>query len=484
MAMAAEAKAVEPTQSSRWTAAAYVTGLAVASVVVLYVAHIPVQVSDSVGNLIQIQQVGYQEMFEAHLLNFSYIRPMLWVQIKAAYHLAQGHYWLTFKAIHALQLLATAALFVRLLRVRSFSDVAIVPLALMVLFGLHTFNGTVREAVPVNAFLAIIVVVLAAVNLAVSRPHWANDVLAVGLFVFGLLTLESGLLVVVALVAARMAGLHGVSRWGVFACVALTAGYLFMRFGPLGLGTPGLAERSSGYGLSMLEPDELVRRFSANPMMFYAYNVACSLLTVLFSEPRAGVWRVVRHLVEQDELPPWLIVNLTSSALATIVVARYGLRALRRWWAGQSIHGDRVAFVSLGILTANAVLSFGYTKNVIMSTGGVFFALLVYQAVVDLSSGFERMRWAPRALGLAVVMALSVSWSVRAAGLPVLLREEAFSARNDWATVYQWFEDQGLDSHGRDAAPLVEQLRSKALDMAVPNPELDKSDFHELFDLD
>jgi len=485
MAAGAEAPAADQAQpASVWTAVAYAVGLAAASVVAVYVAHIPVQLSDSLGNLMQIQDVGYRELFGAHVRNHAYVRPMLWVQIKAAFDLAQGHYWITFKAIHALQLLATAGLFVRLLRVRSFSDAAIVPLTLMVLFGLHTFSGTVREAFPVNGFLTIIVVVLAAVNLSVSRPHWTNDVLAVGLFAFGLLTVESGLLVVVAVVAAWMAGLRGISRWGVLACVALMAGYFCLRFGALGLGLPGLGERGSGYGLSALDPDELVRRFSANPMVFYAYNVVCSFLTVLFSEPRAGVWLFVRRLVEQDEVPSWMVVNLGSSLLATAVVARYGIHAVRRWWAGQSLHGDRVAFVSLGILTASAVLSFGYTKNVMMSAGGVFFALLVYEAVVDLSSGFERMRWAPRVLGLAVVMALSVSWSVRAAGLPVLLREAAFETRNDWATVYQWLEDQGLGPRIPRAAPLVEQLRTEALDMPVPNPNIGTPNFYRYFDLD
>ena len=485
MTAGADAPAADRSQpASVWTAVAYAVGLAAASVVAVCVAHIPVQLSDSLGNLMQVQGLGYRELFEANVLNKQYVRPMTWMQIKAAFDLAQGHYWLTFKTIHILQLLATAVLFVRLLRVRSFSDAAIVPLTLMVLFGLHTFSGTVREAFPVNGFLTIVVVVLAVVNLSVSRQHWVNDLLAVGLFVFGLLTVESGLLVVVAVVAAWMAGLRGISRWGVLACVALTAGYFYVRFGALGLGTPGLNERPSGYGLSTLEPDELVRRFGANPVAFYAYNVACSFLTVLFSEPRGGIWLFVRRLVEQDEVPPWMIVNLGSSSLATAVVARYGFHAVRRWWAGQSLHGDRVAFVSLGILTASAVLSFGYTKNVMMSTGGVFFALLVYQAVVDLSSGFEKMRWAPRTLGLAVVMALSVSWSVRAAGLPVLLREAAFKTRNDWATVYQWLEDQGLDAHGPRAAPLVEQMRAEALDMPVQNANIRTPDFHEYFDLD
>jgi hypothetical protein len=81
-------------------------------------------------------------------------------------------------------------------------------------------------------------------------------------------------------------------------------------------------------------------------------------------------------------------------------------------------------------------------------------------------------------------MALSVSWSVRAAGLPVLLREAAFETRNDWATVYQWLEDQGLGPRMPRAAPLVEQLRTEALDMPVPNPNIGTPNFNRYFDLD
>src|SRR5688500_3197436 len=101
---------------TRWRNLAYCYAAASALLVAYYVARIPVQVSDSLGNMLQVQQSTYAQLWESQLGAAGYLRPLLWLQIKAAYELASGHYWLTFKTIHALQLLALTLLFVRLLR--------------------------------------------------------------------------------------------------------------------------------------------------------------------------------------------------------------------------------------------------------------------------------------------------------------------------------------------------------------------------------
>ena len=49
-------------------------------------------------------------------------------------------------------------------------------------------------------------------------------------------------------------------------------------------------ERASGFGFRVLDPPELADRFGGNPLPFYAYNIASSVLSVLLSEPRGGVY--------------------------------------------------------------------------------------------------------------------------------------------------------------------------------------------------
>jgi hypothetical protein len=94
------------------------------------------------------------------------------------------------------------------------------------------------------------------------------EVAAAATFVVASLTLESGLLVWVVVVAAWACWLPGISRRAVVAVTALLGVYLWARFYYLSTGTPGLMERSSGFLLEYLEPGELQQRFGDDPTWF------------------------------------------------------------------------------------------------------------------------------------------------------------------------------------------------------------------------
>ena len=87
-----------------------------------------------------------------------------------------------------------------------------------------------------------------------SRGGPVMDVAAAILFVIASLTLDSGLLVWVVLVAARLVGLRGVSWRGVAVTTALLAFYMVFRFGIFGIGAPPIGERAAGFGFSRIEP--------------------------------------------------------------------------------------------------------------------------------------------------------------------------------------------------------------------------------------
>ena len=462
--------------SSRTLAA--VVCLALTVVVAFEVCRIPVQVSDSVGNLLQVQRQPLGDVFVSQFSNGAYVRPLLWTGIKLAYEAAQGRETVIFKAIHVAQLLLLALLALRLMPVRSRPELAAALLGTLVLFGLHTFDGLVREAFPINTFLSIVLYVFAVVVLADGEPAVWRDLTAAAIVVVALLTIESGLLVAVAAVAARLAGMRGVSSKAVAAVAVTVAAYLFLRAAVLQIGGPALSERASGFGFRVLEPAELVARFGSNPLPFHAYNVVASLATVLFAEPRGGVWYAAQGIAAGNVWPSWLAVNVAASLIATGLLLWALPAAVARWRAGSAGHHERLLLVAVTVLLANAAVSFAYTKDVIMSAGGACFALGVYAAAAMVLAGQRRP--ASRAVYAAVALGVAL-WAVRATALPIRLEMQAARVQDEWRDIDGWLERQHIDASAPDARALVNRLRRAAL-RARPRP-IEWSGWRTILDL-
>ena len=71
-------------------------------------------------------------------------------------------------------------------------------------------------------------------------------------------------------------------------------------------------------------------RFGDNPLPFYAYNVFSSLLSVLLSEPRGGVYAMTRALTAGD-IEPAAIVALAASGGALLLLARFAWERRGDW---------------------------------------------------------------------------------------------------------------------------------------------------------
>ena len=270
---------------------AYLLVLTCAGALAYDLLRTPVQVFDALEEMIAAQRsTSIVDTFWSAAYNAAYLRPLRIVQIKVIFDSAQGNYWLAFRGAHALTMVACLLLFTRALRVRTVVDLCAAAFALSVVVGLHTFRSTVQEAFPINHFLEIAVMALVVLNLAQARPRFSVDAIALITFIVASLTLESGLLVWVVAVTAWLLGMRGVSTRGVVAMTVLLAGYFVLRFGVLSVGTPGLIERSSGYGFGVLEPSDLQRHFGDLPVVFYVYNAVSSALSVLASEPQSGVF--------------------------------------------------------------------------------------------------------------------------------------------------------------------------------------------------
>jgi hypothetical protein len=78
-------------------------------------------------------------------------------------------------------------------------------------------------------------------------------------------------------------------------------------------------------------------------------------------------------------------------------------------------------------------MSFVYTKDDIMSTAGMFYALAAYTAVRGWCLGCRSMRMVTRGLLVVVLLVATTGWSVRSLGIHHTTRSSAFKTRNDWA---------------------------------------------------
>jgi hypothetical protein len=281
------------------------------------------------------------------------------------------------------------------------------------------------------------------------------------------LTLESGLLVWVIAASAWAVGWRGISARGLALMTVLLCGYLYLRFVYLATGVPALEERSSGFLFDVLDPPELERRFGANPLVFYAYNVASSAGSVLFSEPQAGVFVAAREwLAGARPEAPRVYLPVLTSVVTTALLAWVAIRKLTtRSWDDTG----RLIAIFAAVLAASAMLSYAYTKDEIMSTAGVFYALAAFGAIREVLPSAVRLR---PPLGIAVALllgVLSVGWTIRSAGLHYALRSQAAKHQIDWVSLPGGWQRGGRWPEDPMEQRLIMQLRSDAIGLVVPN---------------
>jgi hypothetical protein len=405
---------------------------------------IPIQVPDAVEVIELVQPLhSLADAFGGGLHSSpSMLRPMRWVYAWWLLHAGDalgGRFHLVFRGFHALAAALLVMLFATVARARTWPDVAALTFGLGVLLGTHTFLGMVREAYPINHFLIVALCGLAVFAIAQRRGGLAADTAIVLLAVAAALTLESGLLVVPIAVAAWVAGAPGVSRRVLVAMLLVVAGYAALRIGWLHIHVDGVGSHATGFGVDTLSEEQLVARFAAHPLRLYAYNVAMEVVSVLLSQPTAGTWSAIAAW-RRGHVPPVFVIQILSSVATTLLIAWYlasrDERGRRRW-------REPLPLVFVTLLAANAVISFAYAKDEIISISGVFYALVAYAAVGELlrrqwtpRAEPARRSWLARAVPLTVVMLLLGSaWAMRTAGLHYRLAYAAFDTRGQWAAV-------------------------------------------------
>jgi hypothetical protein len=173
----------------------------------------------------------------------------------------------------------------------------------------------------------------------------------------------------------------------------------------------------------------------------------------------------------QHDVPVRFAIALVSSAGTTALIAAAGIRALARWPTVD--RQTRLIVLFAGVLAGNAVLSYAYTKDDIMSVAGVFYALAAYAAVrALLVSPGVRGRVVSAVLAVCL-MAVGAGWTVRSLGLHHITRSAAFKTRNDWAFQPARWKAEGRWPSDPSDVRVIMALRDEALAARVPNPRFE-----------
>jgi hypothetical protein len=444
--------------------AAFALALALAAGVADSVYRVPVQVSDSLEEIVAAKEASSTGALFAGAVErgSKTFRPLRRVQARwllQASERAGLSYHAAFRGLHAALAVALVLLFAGAAPVRGWVDVAAFGAGLTVLLGHHTFAGMLREAYPVNHYAIVTLGCLLVVALARRQPRWSTDVAIAATLAYALLLVESGVLIWVSAAAAMAAGLPGARRSTLVLATLVLAGYVATR-AALEITAPGIGEHGSGYLDRFYEADGLVRLFGTQSWSFMAYNVGSAFLSVILSEPRYGVYSTLVWW-RTGTVSPVVVIHLASSVLASGVILWHVIARARGRWQDAD-EGGRLLAVALVVLAANSVLTVSYIKDEIISVAGAFYAMAAYLALRAVVRGAAGSR-AAVAAALAVLIALgSALWAFRAVGLHFDLRSAAVPTRSDWiedvdpADVRRW-------SGTAEGASLVLRLRQEAI---------------------
>ena len=231
--------------------------------------------------------------------------------------------------------------------------------------------------------------------------------------------------------------------------------------GPFYTETGFLFERS----LSVAEQQA---RFGGREWLFHLYNVSATLLTVILSEPRAGVYYALDALLNGASTRPWQIVNWVSSLGATAVII-----AWTSGWRRLEVEHRRILILGTVVILSNSLFGYMYTRDRIPVLSGAAYALLLGIAGTDLwnrraliASGFRRGALA------AAMVGLGLTWAWRTVGTIVIARDAAWSAGEDWSEHVQ--AERGRDPDWDEMTDRVQaDLERQARRYRVTDPRTD-----------
>ena len=418
-------------------------------------------------------------------------RPLFDLAIKASYETAGT--WLPFyQALVMLLFAALLLLVVWLCRPLGPRRALAACVAVSCISALHT-SRILFGFWPLNHYAAVMVLVLVVIALALRpltrgaappEPRRRRVRSARGDWLFGLLALvamlglELGALIVPLSIVLWWFGAPGIGRRGVLSVVAGAAVYLVIRLTFAEYSGESLYA-DTGFVFQTVDAASLRARFGGSPWVLWIYNAGSTVLTIVASEPREGVFSFVESLLAHD-MESWRWFHVGVSALTTVVIAG-GL--IRGWpWHER----DRLLVVAgCALLVFGSALGFLYTRDRIGLAGGIGYALLLYVACASWlefpgtpeGAPYENSgdRWR-RTTVTAVIAIVAAAWVIRSGETFFQLRDLAWDYRTEWT---ERFEELGAR---QEQTALLDHLRTAALAQTPADPRRDPAWTYFLFE--
>jgi hypothetical protein len=421
--------------------------------------------SDLVEHLLGADSNTWKEVLRNAFRGAVEYRPLMHVSIKAMYELFGVRAW-PYYALVLLQYGAMLGLLVILFRPIGIRRGIAATVALACFAGLHTSRSSFL-LVPVNVYSASLILLLGAIVLAINRPNARLDWIFVFVATAAVLLLELGVVLLPVLLILFLARAPGVRWRGVLCTLIVVALYAAYRR-RTGADVP-VIYTETGLGFSAPSVEQLRQTFRHAPWMLYAYNTASTLFTVLFSEPRAGIFVFVQRLLI-GAVPGYMWLHIVTSTCTTLFVAAV-LMALRPF----TTRDRHLIAAGLALMSFGSALGFLYTRDRIGLTAGVGYALLLYVCGAQFLERARTMAVWRRTAVAVVVSMLAVGWMLRTTELWFRLHDNPWDVQVEWRTKF------GNNPAGAPDS-IVERLRVDALSRAPSDPRDDPAWSRRLFE--
>jgi hypothetical protein len=390
-------------------------------------------------------------------------RPVMIVATKAAYAMGGLHLWF-YKTLVLIEFALVLWVLQILWRPSGWRQQLAAFVASACVVGLHT-SRVLFLFLPLNGGTVSIILILLATLIVVEPAGRRWQWLLLPLTFGSLLLLEYGILIVPIVLVAWWMSAPGVSWRGAGAAVAGVVLYAVTRR-LLGASVGELVSPESGLGFDDVSPQQIRGIFLHAPWLFWLYNVASSLLTVLVSEPRDGKFKFVNAALH-GVVGPWQWLHLLSSMVTSAVVI--GVLALRRGWPSRE---RLLAATGVVLLLGGSALGFLYTRDRIALPAGFGYAILVYVALSAMLERASMPTWRGR-VAVALAAGLAVAWVWRCGEAGFQLRDRAWSYYLEWTVRYHPEQPE---------TRLVHDLRTAAITHRPPDPRRDPRWTHVWFE--
>jgi hypothetical protein len=416
------------TSTSRQTLAVLLLALAFAAAIDVSLWRTTVPISEAVALFEDVQRTPPSGFIRPQS---AYYRPF--------YHWSVGAIWRRATTIDArlagiklLQIVPVTLLvlaFAWRVRPRSTLQAVAAGIAITVLVGSPGFRDNLE--IPLSYTTVGMPLVLLAWLIAERQRRWWSGIALIALAIVAVGFKEQGLVMVGIVLAAWWTRMPGASGWAAVPLALAIIPYIAFRVAFREHYAP--FEQSIGIGFREVEVAEATTRFGAFPYPIYVLNALATICNVLFAEPTRGLFRITEHVFRLHP-QPLEMVHVISSTLLTVVIAWWGLTAMRggRWrtWSPEA----RLFIVFVVALLWSGALSFNYSRDRLGGMAVPLYALAAFFALEAALSRLQRVGGRAFTAGALILALIAGGWSIRAVGTLDWVWLTSWRNYRDWQT--------------------------------------------------